>query len=180
MNSMVMVDCPLCGHRYTAQGHGGCESCPMGAGCATLCCPACGYSTIDTSRSILARIGRLFSKPAPAQAPVGLARPAKPAPATVQPSSNRSHTPMTLNEIVSGGHARIAGFAQELPPGQREHLQAYGLVEGRKVRVLQHSPAVVVRIEHLELALEAELAGQVEVVGEPGEVLGKAKKKARR
>jgi hypothetical protein len=33
--------------------------------------------------------------------------------------------------------------------------------------VLQHSPATVVRVEHLELALEAELAGKVRVEGEP-------------
>lgn len=73
---------------------------------------------------------------------------------------------MTLNDVVPGSQARIAGFSEDLPFPQREHLQAYGLVEGRTVRVLQHSPATVVRVEHLELALEAELAGKVRVTGE--------------
>lgn len=75
---------------------------------------------------------------------------------------------MTLSDVASGADACIAGFSEDLPRQQREHLQAYGLVEGRTVRVIQHSPATVVRVEHLELALEAELANKVRVTGESG------------
>lgn len=139
------IDCPLCGHHFVAHDHAGCSSCPMGASCATVCCPACGYSTIDVTRtSLAARLARLFQKK----------------------SSTLENAIMTLNDVAAGDHAQIAGFSDDLPNYQREHLQAYGLVEGRPVRVLQHSPATVVRIEHLELALEAELAGKVRVTGE--------------
>jgi Fe2+ transport system protein FeoA len=135
--SAAFVDCPLCGHRYPPQGHVGCPACPISAGCATLCCPACGYSTIDPSGSALLRLFRR--------------------------KTSLENNAMTLADIAPGGNARVAGFSNDLPFPQREHLQAYGLVEGRTVRVLLRSPATVVRIEHLELAMEAELAGKIRV-----------------
>jgi Fe2+ transport system protein FeoA len=42
-------------------------------------------------------------------------------------------------------------------------LQAYGLIPGDWVYVVQQKPVTVVQIEHLELALEGDLARQVEV-----------------
>jgi Fe2+ transport system protein FeoA len=50
-----------------------------------------------------------------------------------------------------------------LSPERRAHLQAYGLVPGHWVRILQHSPVTIVQIEHLELAMEHGLARQVQV-----------------
>lgn len=145
--SDTSVECPLCGHDFDPQGCGGCgTACPMGTACRTVCCPVCGYSTIDPSRSSLVRLGRLFRRKKRVE----------------------NITAMTLNDVFPGGHARIAGFSEDLPAPQREHLQAYGLVEGRMVRVLQHSPATVVRVEHLELALETHLAGKIRVEAEPG------------
>lgn len=144
--SAESMQCALCGHRFTPHNHTGCPSCPMGNGCATVCCPACGYSTIDPSRSSLVRLGHWL-----------------------RGGKRTENTPaMTLNDIAPGSHAQIAGFTADLSSRQREHLQAYGLVEGRTVRVLQHSPATVVRVEHLELALEADLAGKIKVAGKPG------------
>jgi Fe2+ transport system protein FeoA len=136
----------LCGCRFKPEQHAACPACPLAKGCSLVCCPACGYSTIDPSRSSLVRLGRRFR------------------------GKTRAENPplMTLNDVAPGDHANIAGFSEDLPSQQREHLQAYGLVEGRQVRVLQHSPATVVRVEHLELALEAELAGKVRVEGAPG------------
>jgi Fe2+ transport system protein FeoA len=87
---------------------------------------------------------------------------------------------MTLNDITPGGQARIAGFSDDLAPALREHLQAYGLVQGRVLRVLQHSPATVVQVEHLEVALEAELAGKVRVTAEAGQDRGPERKRQRR
>jgi Fe2+ transport system protein FeoA len=70
---------------------------------------------------------------------------------------------MTLNDISPGRPARIAGFSDDIAAQQREYLQAFGVVAGRTVRVLQQSPVTVVRIEHLELAIESELAARVTV-----------------
>jgi Fe2+ transport system protein FeoA len=55
------------------------------------------------------------------------------------------------------------GFAPGLPPEHWAHLQAYGLVPGRYVRVLQHTPVTIVQVEHCEIALEDELACQIRV-----------------
>lgn len=74
---------------------------------------------------------------------------------------------MTLTEISPGEQAHIDGFSDELPFPQQEHLRAYGLEAGRSIRVLQHSPVTVIQIEHLELALERELARAVQVSLKP-------------
>lgn len=51
---------------------------------------------------------------------------------------------------------------------RQSQLQAYGLIPGRQVQVLQVWPVVVVLLEHTELALENELAGQIWVSGGDG------------
>lgn len=78
---------------------------------------------------------------------------------------------MTLTDVSPGTKVQVAGFSGDLSPHQQEHLQAYGLVAGRGVRVLQHSPVTVVQVEHMELAMEKELACKVWVMREkaPGE-----------
>ena len=70
---------------------------------------------------------------------------------------------MTLTDASPGTPLHITGFSDDLPSRLQEHLQAYGLVAGRKVRVLQHSPVTVVQVELLELAMETELAQTVHV-----------------
>ena len=69
----------------------------------------------------------------------------------------------TLADILPGEGAKLMGFAPGLPPEHWAHLQAYGLVPGRYVRVLQHTPVTIVQVEHCEIALEDELACQIRV-----------------
>jgi hypothetical protein len=52
MNDKLIV-CALCGHTYDPAEQAACGSCPLHRGCNATCCPACGYTTIDTSRSTL-------------------------------------------------------------------------------------------------------------------------------
>jgi Fe2+ transport system protein FeoA len=85
------------------------------------------------------------------------------------PLKHRRHTdgsslPDTLADVIPGEGARLIGFAPEFPPERWAHLQAYGLVPGRFVRVLQHNPVTVVQVEHCEIALEGELASQIRVL----------------
>jgi len=80
----------------------------------------------------------------------------------------RCHDPLSrircaLADVPPGYQARIEGFTNDIPPDRKEHLQAYGLVPGFWVRVVQQSPVTVIQIEHTELALEAELACEVQV-----------------
>jgi Fe2+ transport system protein FeoA len=70
---------------------------------------------------------------------------------------------LTLADISPGRQAKIIGFDSRLPADRHAHLQSYGLIPGYSVRVVQHSPVTIVRVEHLELALERELARQVKV-----------------
>lgn len=50
-----------------------------------------------------------------------------------------------------------------LPTAQREQLHGYGILPGRIVRVMQRTPVTVVQIEHIELAIETEVARAVRV-----------------
>lgn len=71
--------------------------------------------------------------------------------------------PCTLADVPSGCRARVTGFTEALIKGRGTYLQAYGLMPGHWVRVLQHSPVMVVEIDHTELAMEREMAMEVNV-----------------
>jgi Fe2+ transport system protein FeoA len=81
-----------------------------------------------------------------------------------------SGLPLSLLEVPAGYRARIEGFVPDLSPARKSQLQAYGLVPGYWVEVLQHSPVTVVKIEQSEMAMENDLARMVWVaeIG-PGE-----------
>ena len=82
------------------------------------------------------------------------------APHAVRPQSGQA---ATLSHVEAGSRARIIGFAPAMSTARRTHLQAYGLLPGVWVRVLQQKPVTVVQVEHVELALEDELAQHVHV-----------------
>ena len=71
----------------------------------------------------------------------------------------------SLVDIPPGGRARVVGFQVGLSDERKAHLQSYGLTPGTWVRVVQHSPVTVIQVEQLELALEGDLARQVQVTG---------------
>ena len=79
----------------------------------------------------------------------------------IQPRSSQKRC--TLADVPSGHQALIEGFTYSIPTDRREHLQAYGVVPGHWVQVIQHSPVTVIQIEHTELALELDLARKVNV-----------------
>ena len=72
----------------------------------------------------------------------------------------------TLADVPPGDSWRVVGFSSGLSADRRAYLQAYGLVPGHWVRVIQHSPVTVVLIEHTELALEEGVARQIRVAEE--------------
>ena len=47
------LTCPMCGQRFDPDANSACTACPLHAGCSLVCCPHCGYETIDTRRSRL-------------------------------------------------------------------------------------------------------------------------------
>jgi Fe2+ transport system protein FeoA len=66
----------------------------------------------------------------------------------------------TLAKVAVGQQVMIIGFGR-LAPSHRQHLQAYGLLPGRTVRVLAQKPVTIVLVEHTELAFESEISSQV-------------------
>jgi Fe2+ transport system protein FeoA len=80
----------------------------------------------------------------------------------MNPLHNDSALPRPLTGLRPGSRARVATL-EALPADQRERLQAYGLVPGQWVRVVQHAPVTVVQVEQTELALEAQIARGVQV-----------------
>jgi len=118
----------------------------MHSGCNLVCCPACGYQTIDPQRSKLVRLLGYFR---------ALKTSARYA------SSGKDRT--TLAEVSPGCKAKVVGFSDEFPLDQRAYLQAYGLVPNHWVQVVQHSPVTIVRLDNLELALESDIARGIQV-----------------
>jgi Fe2+ transport system protein FeoA len=141
----LSFSCPLCGYAFDPATNAGCASCPLHSGCQIVCCPNCGHSTVDPRESRLARwatalLGRLgVGGAGPAATPIaGGARP--------------------LTTISAPCLVRVVGVAPE--GGERaERLRAYGLAPGATIEVIQQRPVTVVRIEHTELAVEAQIAG---------------------
>jgi hypothetical protein len=54
--SKNMLVCPMCGHHYDPSAHIGCQSCVLNKSCQLVCCPACGFKTVDPGKSTLARL----------------------------------------------------------------------------------------------------------------------------
>jgi len=52
------MKCALCGHEFSADDVRCSPSCPLAGGCPVVCCPRCGYQTLDESRSVLVRLAR--------------------------------------------------------------------------------------------------------------------------
>lgn len=137
----TFITCSVCGFRFDPAAHAGCASCPLHEGCTTACCPNCGTTNINPQASGLARwIEKVISR-------AGKAKHDLPA-------------DLTLDRVPPGAQARILRFAA-LGADQDRHLQAYGLLPGRQVRVLARRPLIIVQVEQTELALEVDVAQAV-------------------
>jgi hypothetical protein len=134
----------MCGQRYDPDQQVACQSCPMHSGCNLVCCPNCGYQTVDSRRSKLVRLARFFSE--------------RRSPAKVSVDRNEQ---ITLANVPPGCIAKVIRFAADFPPDRRAFLQSYGLARNYWVQVVQHAPITIIRLDHLELALENELASGI-------------------
>jgi Fe2+ transport system protein FeoA len=143
---VTRVTCPMCGTLFDPAQLSSCDSCPMLKGCASVCCPECGYSTVDPARSRLIGLGSRLAR-------------------LLRPSRARRRAGdggLTLADVPAGAVALVEEL-DGLPPESRHQLQAYGLAPGCSVRIVQQSPVTVVRVEHLDLAFEPEIARGVRV-----------------
>ena len=51
MVDTAIIACPLCGNQFDKNAELCHVSCPMAEGCRIICCPNCGYQTVDESKS---------------------------------------------------------------------------------------------------------------------------------
>ena len=72
-------------------------------------------------------------------------------------------TGIALDLVAPGTSARLVEPDPTLEPAFREHLAAYGLVPGHVVTVLAQKPMTLVLCDHVELALEGEIARKLRV-----------------
>ncbi|MHB0989200.1 MAG: FeoA family protein [Bellilinea sp.] len=66
----------------------------------------------------------------------------------------------TLAGVQPGREVQITGYG-DLNGSQRQHLQGYGLLPGRRVKVLSQHPVTIVQVEQTELAFERGVAARV-------------------
>ncbi len=158
------ITCMMCGEIYPPQQIDtctarACTSCPINQGCSLVRCPRCGFEGIDPSRSTLVR---LFSRWG------GYSKGKGPFRWRNRGSGNKIDTDKSqkqLAELPPGSRSFVSGFQPHLSLENKARLQAYGLTPGQEILVLQQSPVTIVLIEHLELALETEMAKTVIVSG---------------
>jgi Fe2+ transport system protein FeoA len=76
-----------------------------------------------------------------------------------------SHTDHTarvpLSFLLPGTKARVEAIDDAVDSTQREQLVAYGLAANRPLLVLQQRPMIIVMIDEVELALEADVARHI-------------------
>ncbi len=148
------MKCPLCGYEFDETELGCVAECPLSADCQMICCPHCGFQGIDPNRSMV--VGwfqrlqqRLRGEKVPqAQHPTGEKLAAVP-----------------LSQFPKGRWARVAHLAATRD-SRLQRLSALGIAPGSRVRLQQHHPAYVVQVGNLELALDAEIAGEIFVTAE--------------
>ncbi len=138
--------CPLCANEFEPAGLGCHASCPFGRHCRLICCPNCGFQTVDETKSgLVLALQRLW----PARR--------REAPESV-PAASPSAVP--LSHVPVGIRVRIQRLDQ-IVPGRMIRLSALGLAPGATVEIRQRRPAAIVRIEHTEVALADEILDQV-------------------
>jgi len=152
-----IITCVACGLTYpVSQGRDSCERCPLHTDCSTSCCPNCGTSNINPDQSRLAHwvqrilASRLDSSHKIRTLDFGGGWGGVPVAAPIR----------TLATVKPGREVLVTGYGN-LSGSQRQHLQAYGLLPGRRVRVIAQRPVTIVQVEETELAFEGGIAAGV-------------------
>lgn len=144
--------CPMCGALLNAEAQiEACRGCPLygwtrGCRLGLLRCPHCGYHSL----------------PREACDPRGPAFVLKDQPCG---GPRQSETLCPLSEVPPGARAQLMSF-NGLSERELKRLLAYGLAPGVSVQVLQRVPAVVIKVQGIELALEEALAKAIYVAPE--------------
>ncbi|HET9493338.1 MAG TPA: ferrous iron transport protein A [Chloroflexia bacterium] len=139
--------CAMCGYEFEQTDLTCHAACPLGAACSVVCCPRCGYSTVDPRRTSLAsRVMGLFNRRSEAVAP--------------QPEGA-----VPLLDLPAGACGHVADV--EGDPARLVQLSQYGLLPGTPITLARKRPVPIVRIGHTDLALDRSVAAHVYVDLDP-------------
>jgi Fe2+ transport system protein FeoA len=135
--------CAMCGFEFERLDLTCHSACPLASACSVVCCPRCGYSTVDPRRtSIASRVMGLFNRraDAPAQHHEGAVR---------------------LLDLPAGACGHVADV--EGDPARLVQLSQYGLLPGTPITLARKRPVPIVRIGQTDLALDRAVAAEVYV-----------------
>jgi Fe2+ transport system protein FeoA len=138
-----MIVCELCGNRYEAADTALCSKCPLHSGCGLVCCPNCGYSTIASGGQVVSQGKKSLNG--------------------VQSRGRKDNSSRRLLLCPAGMKTTVRDFSAQMSDGNKLFLLGRGVRPGKSVRVLQNSPEVVIQVDHLQIALEKELARLITV-----------------
>jgi Fe2+ transport system protein FeoA len=135
--------CAMCGFEFEQTDLICHAACPLGAACSVVCCPRCGYSTVDPRRTgIASRVMGLFNRRAESAAP--------------QPEGA-----VRLLDLPAGACGHVADV--EGDQARLLQLSQYGLLPGTPITLARKRPVPIVRIGHTDLALDRSVAAHVYV-----------------
>jgi Fe2+ transport system protein FeoA len=137
-----MMCCVMCGYEFDAAELNCHRACPLARGCLVICCPRCGYSTVDPARTRLARWVAWLGRPEPVAAPP---------PAGVP-----------LLSLRPGQEATVVAVATAHLDRARQ-LSQYGLAPGTQIRLLQKRPTPIIQVGQTDLALDLPVAAEIYV-----------------
>lgn len=67
-----------------------------------------------------------------------------------------------LTKLAAGEEGRVA-YLSATEPARLHKLMAFGIAPGMRVQVHQHYPTTVLQVEHTQIAMEGEIAGDIHV-----------------
>lgn len=136
--------CAMCGYDFDETGLACHQSCPISSGCAVICCPRCGYSTVDPARSTVSSwLQRVFKKRPRADQPAG-------------------EGAIPLLSLRPDQPARVVALG-EGHPDELLHLSHFGLMPGIPIQLRQLRPVPIIRIGETDLALDRAVAAEISV-----------------
>jgi len=139
-----MIRCQLCGYEFDETQASACSSCALNPHCAVICCPNCGYQSVDESKSKLTQGLRQALLRA-----WGRRRTGSPAGVVCR-----------LSELPAGQSATVVAIESN-SPARQERLNVFGVMPGCQLVLEQSQPTFVVRIGFTELSLEREIADEI-------------------
>lgn len=135
--------CQLCSYEFDETQVSACSSCAINKHCAIICCPQCGYQSVDESKSQLTQsLRRLFIR--------GQQK-------TILPHQAQCRR---LSDLQPGQSATVVGI-ESANVNRQERLHVFGVVPGNSITLEQRFPALIISIGFTQLSIEAELANEI-------------------